>query len=67
MSNVTSRDLLVLATGLFPDAGTLETALQDGGNGSANLRYEVDLQSMDDAAWGRLLAEILVSKTILTL
>ena len=67
MNIMTDKEVLVLTTGLFPDAETIEAALSGGKTGSSNPRYEIDLQTMNDEAWDRLLADILKAKTILTL
>lgn len=67
MTRITSGALLVLEAGLFPDAATLDDALSHAPETSAIHRQKVTSEKMDDAAWDRLLADILAARTILTL
>jgi len=67
MTSETQKHLLLLATGLFADAALIETALLDAGDGVAIQRHDIDVETMDDAAWDQVLADILTASTIVTL
>ena len=67
MSRTTLISLLVLEAGLFPDAATLEAALHRVPENCAIHRRQIKSAEMNNAAWDRLLGEILAAKTILTL
>ena len=67
MNKTGKGTLLVLETGLFPDAATLDEAVGHAPETSAIQRRKIVPDKMDDAAWDRLLGDILAARTILTL
>jgi len=67
MNKTTSGTLLVLEANLFPDAATLQSAFLKAPGKEKIQRSEVAPGKMDDAAWDRLLADILAAEIVLTL
>ena len=66
MNDQPKKSIVVMSTGLFPDADTVETALTT--DTSCNIqRHNIDIGKMDDAAWDRLLGEIMSADSIITL
>lgn len=67
MNETTPGALLVLDTGLFPDAATVEEALLLDPDRSAIHRQKISPREMDNDAWDKLLGNILAARTIVTL
>jgi hypothetical protein len=67
MSTNTANKLLVLSTGLFPDAETVETAIQQFSNQDMVDRYPIDTEAMDEDAWDDVILRIQQAAIIITL
>ena len=67
MSTKTTNKLLVLSTGLFPDAATVETAIQQFSNQEMVDRYNIDAEAMDEDAWDAVILRIQQASIIITL
>jgi len=65
--DTTDIDLVVMAIGLFPDADTLDAALEQPSLSPTARRHDVDPEAMDEAAWDLLFADIMVAKSVVTL
>ena len=66
MSTSTTNKLLMLSTGLFPDAATVEAAIQEFGNQEMIDRYPIDAEAMDDDAWDDVILHIQQASVIIT-
>lgn len=67
MSDKSRELLVVLQTGLFPDADALEAAVKRHSQGCRVSRHDLTQPTMDDAAWDRVLAEVLEARKVITI
>ena len=58
---------VVLRTGLFPDRGTVEDALDALRAEVALKQIDLELAQMDQAQWDKILEEILAAERIITI
>ena len=67
MNDKPKNEIVVLVTGLFPDAATVDAALHTLSNGTQHVRHDLQAPSMDDQAWDRVLNDVMSANTIVTL
>ena len=67
MTSQPDKTILVLATGLFADAATINEALATLEACGRIVRRDVTPDTMNEAAWDRLLGDILGTDLIITL
>ena len=67
MSEQAQKPLLVLQTGLFPDAETLEAAIKRRMQETDVRRYDLTQPDLDDAAWNQIVADIVSAGEIITI
>ena len=67
MTSQPDKIILVLATGLFADAATVEKALATLEDSDRIVRRVVKRDTMNEAAWDCLLGDILGAELIITL
>ena len=67
MSDSGKELLVVLHTGLFPDAATLDQAVSRLEQGHAVRRHDLTQPSLDAATWDQVLADILAARKIITI
>ena len=67
MSDGQTSRVLVLRTGLFPDAGTLEAALETRQADLSVKRIDIAPARMDAAQWDSLVKEVLAADKVITI
>ncbi len=66
MNTPESTGILVLAVDLFPDANTVNAAIEELANSKSVVRCRVNAQSMIDADWDKLLVQIQRASLVIT-
>lgn len=66
MKDSETKRLVVLQTGLFPDAATLEEGIKKLEERWVVSRHDIAGAAPDTAAWDRVLADILTADKIIT-
>ena len=67
MSEQAQKPLLVLQTGLFPDAETLEAAIKRRMQETDVRRHDLTRPALGDSAWDTIVADILSAGEIITI
>ena len=62
-----NRRVVVLRTGLFPDCGTVDAALETIGAGTPIKRIDLEPARMDQAQWDLIVEELLAASRVITI
>ena len=67
MSNTSTRNILVLKTGLFPDQPMMERTMRAMESGCNMVTMEIVPEQMDETSWAKMLEEIMSADLLIAL